>query len=51
MEISGAESWLPINTGLADPNVFGPTSDAAPEQSLYASTARSVFKLQQGDNR
>lgn len=46
-----AESWLPINTGLADPNVFGLTSDRGSPQGLYAATALSVFKLQQGDKR
>jgi photosystem II stability/assembly factor-like uncharacterized protein len=44
----GAESWLPFNTGLADPNIFGLTSIPGSEQGLYASTALSVFKLQQG---
>jgi photosystem II stability/assembly factor-like uncharacterized protein len=44
----GAESWLPINAGLADPNVFGLTSVPGSDQSLYASTALSVFKLQHG---
>jgi photosystem II stability/assembly factor-like uncharacterized protein len=44
----GAESWLPINAGLADPNVFGLTSVPGSDQSLYASTALSVFKLQRG---
>jgi hypothetical protein len=47
----GAESWLPINMGLADPNVFGLTSDLGSAQGLYASTALSVFKLQKRNGR
>ena len=37
--------WLPINAGLADPNVFGLTSDPGSANGLYASTAVSVFNF------
>jgi photosystem II stability/assembly factor-like uncharacterized protein len=47
----GAESWLPINAGLADPNVFGLTSAAGSARTLYAATAHSVFKTQNGDKQ
>jgi photosystem II stability/assembly factor-like uncharacterized protein len=47
----GGESWLPMSTGLADPNVFGLTSAPGSMQDLYAATALSVFKLQNGARR
>jgi hypothetical protein len=45
--IEGAESWLSVNMGLADPNV-GLTSVPGSAKGLYASTALSVFKSEQG---
>ena len=41
----GAESWHPLNTGLADLAVFGLAMDPLFPNVLYASTGSSVYKF------
>lgn len=42
--LDGGESWFEFNLGLDDPNVFGLALDPVSPETVYASTASSVFK-------
>jgi photosystem II stability/assembly factor-like uncharacterized protein len=42
--LDGGDSWLAFDSGLDDPNVFGLALDPVSPETVYASTASSVFK-------
>jgi photosystem II stability/assembly factor-like uncharacterized protein len=42
--LDGGESWSALNMGLDDPNIFGLALDPDSPDTVYASTALSVFK-------
>lgn len=46
--LDGGESWAALNLGLTDQNVFGLVLDPVSPETVYASTASSVFKTRRG---
>ena len=49
--IDGAESWHPLNNGLADLAVYGLAMDPLFPDILYASTSSSVYKFSNAGTR